>query len=741
MYLFATRCSPQLAMARYLNTDAPGNAERAGRAYFDRDDWHSAYMGMRREHLGFLANTARVEQELGPNSWAWADITDWNDTSITNAQKVAAMPERMRTFLTGTNAAPVRYQWGMAMDVELATKWLQRAMKYTPTQIASMAPRDQYNAVVEMWNGYANYWKAINVSPQAWGKYRMAWEKVTRGVPSQLILRGPGGVAPRPYAGATWFRADDPALTNTAAETAADRMVDDGPWIAEAVEVINATNAALGNPKPGIGGYGAAPRYGQGKMMQPVGAGSFGQPSSANAPDDWNKTVCQEGVVIGASCFSPMRASHFVWINNNGLMTGGMDPLWHGVTGNIIGTDSQWVASDLPYETPTTYPLGDWRQRARPAQQVFTIGYGRSTGTGAQAGARAVMFNWLTEYHAWISAEDGIRDDATPVVGSGNGGLAERVQIGTGTGGNFRGWVYQPPAKRYVDLLWPLLEYLATVDPREVAWEAMIDVMGKNALASFISGQSVEGVQRSIEAGTAAYREQMYGRQQQGNALVRFVEGVTTMIVGGVLSIAGTPLAGAAVSAGLNALFATVNALEPSGTRSEFLSQAKWDVFGRADAVPSGTNIYGMIERYLIAPSDPQHLPEAQRAIYSAIRLRSQNSSGGIPAPADFVHLETGLDAVPWPVGYEGEAEVRRPAGPGGLLVVNVSPEAVVNAYVTDIMAPTGRPSVEVKAQATPVGTIGTGAILGAALGLVAATMRRPRTNPSSRPARRRRGL
>lgn len=668
LYLFATRCTAQMALAKYLASDAPGNVERAILKHTEdalRANWGDGYRQFRAQYDGYWRDTARRTRMLGnepsAQSWGWCNVTSWQDADLSTTAKAQSIPPRMREFLTGTNNEPVAYQWLMAADVELAQAWLARAMAVTPEQIGEMAPADQYTAIVDMWGAFANYWKAINVVPQAWARYRQAWEEVTR-IGTELVLKSPAGTPyPRPCASRVWWLPSD---------TAADV----GPWLREASTVIAATPAMSLMPPPSRTGYRIA--FGSGYPMSPLGPGAWGQPEGAPA-SDWNKTICQEGVVVGAACYAPMRQSQFVWLSANCYLTGGMDPVWPGASDRL----------PLTLFLPPGETLRWWFTRCPPTADADPA---------AWPPRADVPFDWLTA-------------SCFPDLSAA---------------------LYQPPPKRYVDLLWPLLEYLAARPAQEIAWEVMIDVMGKNAFSAIVSGTTPEQVQQNLAQNLADQRQAYVRQQAASQTVARFVEGVVSTLatsIVGAIPIAG-PLAGAAVGSGLSVIFSGINAAMQPDVASNFSANALFDVFGRADSVGAGDQRFGMIERYLMVPASPQTLSDAQTRMYDHIRQRTQNAQSTTTWLAPSTFVMTG--AIPAPVGFPVAAPtVRRRLGhhpQGGTRTPSNSTrlsDGSIRVRLTE--PPAVSPVVTASAGVSATATVAAAALAGAAGGLALASRRR----------------
>ena len=740
MYLFAMRTSASVAMARYMATDDPRNLDLwRGRDPFTRTQHNAAppdgvtalpgfagsiaYSTLRARVARYrdYLNDPGAPAQLDATSWSWCDITGWRDTRLSDAEKTATIPPAMAALLTSSSPVPLT-QWAHPMDVALAGAWLARARQTTPDDIDLMAPRDQHDAIMKMWGAFANYWKALNLSVQAWGKYRDAWEAATRtGV--GVVLMSDDVVMPRPCASLVPFSPIDDRYTGSALW---ERV---GPWREEALTVNNlVASRAREYPRPVTdlsswgAGYGIDGElyfsFGNFAAPQPVGPGVWGEPErGVRPPSQWDWRTAQERVVSGSSGFGPMHGSHYVWVNNNAIMTGGMAPYWHRVTGDDMGG---WARS---IRCPPQV-VGGGEYILDPPSPDWNTGYLISDPDEIAMGGRLVRTSWGSAAEFELEGAQWL-----PIA---------RIQ-------------WQPPPKRYVDLLWPLLEYLATQDPRAIAHEVMIDVLGKNTFTIIASGMSdsPEAVQAALNSAIGQQRQATVSREAARDALGNMVRGVATGVISTIAGVALSPLAGAAVGAGLNALFAVADAAaDIPETPSNVRAAGSYDVFGRIDGVTSrGGKLIGMIERYALRPMTNADVDQVIGQIYGSINQRSENSAGPLYWAPGFVMPEGDFDPtraryVPWPVGYEF-LQTNEPPPPGQPMNLTVTAAGLVATVLTVRPPPTER-RVQLSQTATPAGasgpspavSIGVGVGLGAAVGLVVAA-RNPRSNPRARRRRR----
>jgi hypothetical protein len=74
-------------------------------------------------------------------------------------------------------------------DGYAAAAWIREAARLDADTIALMAPDAQRAEVVRIWQAFANYWKALNVSPYGWKPFRWAFEDAL-GYPRSAEDRG-----------------------------------------------------------------------------------------------------------------------------------------------------------------------------------------------------------------------------------------------------------------------------------------------------------------------------------------------------------------------------------------------------------------------------------------------------------------------------------------------------------------------------------------------------------------------
>lgn len=634
VYLFAARTSPEVAMARYLATDHPSNVECWRRRWpFNvpaNASRYDSYVGTYNRYRGYLSEPRLIPQ-LQESSWAWSDITGWNNPALTTDQRLASISSTMRDFIlraAADDAVPT-LRWAHAMDPELASAWLYRAMQVSPEDIERMAPREQRQAVMDMACSFANYWKALNLSVQAWGRYRDAWEYAARPLRSiGLLLGGPWrGWLPRPCASPLiptegLFYSDSSDRTDPV-DLLSDAALEDlplyiGPWRAEAILMNNlaATRSGLREVVDYSGEGARRTFFGNIGGPQPVGPGPYGQPASNRLVSGFNNTRpmqgCQENVVNGSLCFAPMRESHFVWLNNDAMLAGGADPYWPGITSTVAQYNRQVQCSPDGVST-------DRRWQAGHALDGLALA--------------PVRNDWLTANYAVAY------DESMFLRGQ------ENVP-------NSNLW-WLPPPKRYVELLWPLLQYLLARSAHEVAWEVMLDVYGKNTFSTYASGLStVEQLGSALNQAMAFDREATLASINRGRATEQLVRSAITTTMSAV------PVVGALFGAGTSLMFTLGDTARGTGgtTASDYLANAPWDVFGRPDAVRSGPMTLGMIERYAIQPiaADASDVEAVRGYLYDQILSASANEAGPQPQRPGLVtdrpHDE---NWAPWPAGLE----------------------------------------------------------------------------------------
>ena len=707
---------------------------------------------------------------FAPENWTAIDVSNWwqigVSTDLTDAQKddmrYQTISEQSKTFMLSLRPETTTIQWAHIFDPELAVAWLERARKLTPAQIDALPPQQQFEAVRDMWAAFGQYWKALNVCPQGWAKYREAWEYCIRPA-NQIILRDRDGVCyPRPFSAPMWRK-----HTPTWYPAEAPHYI--GPWRWEAI----LANETWGVARTGHTKLDAAMtvRFGSIQWRATVwsinGSGPYGEPTMWTPTDlgPENYTQCQDmmqygGIQLNANvpgspgkCFvaSGVNETHFVWLDNAGLMSGGVTAYWNPqptelnmprdrgpalteslpnlaftsnnprrrnrVAWGIVRcpasappVDDKRAAADYYNRFNVTGAEGDWARTTESAEDRIEVKAEYAPEHPRYAGPitwrDGILFSgnplgYGTSYLGW------------PVTGANWGGLASAMSgtrylnpegaptwvqgaphnifgysgISQMPGADFNPiWpvvLWQPPAKRYVDLLWPLLEYLHTLEggPMQVAYEVKLDVLGKNgfSLAALGNQLSSETRTNALDQAAGQFNQQMNAARQavereqeqaaqQSRRVVGIVMGVTQAIVSTAASAIFTPAAGAVVGSAFSLINGAIGLAQAvSDTQRSAWTRCTFDVFGRPDAVEGQGQqqgaVIGNYERYAMHFFDNVTAGDVVGNVTPKIHehMRRLGRSPGQPSgwssfwPGFVVPPSTDPSQVvdPYPVGFE----------------------------------------------------------------------------------------
>lgn len=120
--------------------------------------------------------------------------------SLTSPEAIVA---QMRQANSVSINAIVRAHW---FDPDLARQWLDhcRSDRFSRATINALPPAEQNARVVELWVAFGKFWRAMNLSPYGWARYRRLCEALW-GYPSYAIGQdGWKGKANIPYMNGRW---------------------------------------------------------------------------------------------------------------------------------------------------------------------------------------------------------------------------------------------------------------------------------------------------------------------------------------------------------------------------------------------------------------------------------------------------------------------------------------------------------------------------------------------------------
>lgn len=698
--LFVSKATIDWCVARYLSDDHPDNAETWARLPPFADANGVSTDAQRQQYQRYLSQRRDLFVQLEPgrnpnpfqaDNWTAINVTGWQDLESNVATQAQIDAARMRTMTTG-NVAFLRgltsdtptVQWGHVYDPELAQAWLLRAMLHTPDAIGRMAPADQKQAIDDMWASYAQFWKAMNLCPQAWGRYRKAWEYYARPATPPPVLDNTGAVWPRPFS-APIFPFSGTRATGGAQFYPPDAPRYWGPWRWEAVLASN----ALGDNSQGRIGHGYwdaawAVTYG-GSLREPRTAlnsnPSYPCQSTVMFGGLYIPTVGRVGGISPYSCFAPMGEAHMYWLDNAALLGGGMDTVWSdgairyntsvaGWLGESIVRDVTSYLVECPWnsldvERPasafyavqpvavadpssTSAPGGPLQPTTPPwivtaGTLAFQLGPARSSGAQTWRDGRLISFPGAPRCGGSFGAAMGCGSIAYGAAHDGYTGapLGWDDVYGTGGIGQSR-CLWQPPAKRYVDLLWPLLVYLSQIDDlAKLVNEVKIDVMGKNGYSLLAAGGESGQGSAGLSAAASMFSEQFErARERAAEESRRALDDsmrpfrLALGLASAAFGLAG-PAAAPVVAAGFAFLNGTIAFAQATGTNTPQWVSTPIDVFGRPDGTQDGNRSLGNYERfalYNVRASGPRgftgaDIEDVAANLYQLMRLKKRTGT------------------------------------------------------------------------------------------------------------------
>jgi hypothetical protein len=569
-YVFAYDASDPMAwVRRYLASDNPANHADAITDLPSDDATTRAEKRLARDAWARIYADATTSDPFSASKWAVADAdaldADPNDTRV---------PERMRAFLSAPRPPSSASTFIHFANVELALGYLRRAHALSPQFINGLTtPAAQKNAIVDLWRNLASFFRAMNVRPWAWAKYRERVEtqigqwsgwNITHpvigqsihntprneinppldaqgGLPRGLFIRRPTRLDVSAYARDTTRSDSDCGISVSEPQCAT------GAWRGDGAGAWR--DAAIGRFQAIYGGD-----FNQNSLRVRFGTRDVIADGSRTEPG--RSKLANACVNIGAekdatTCTGATGDVHPVWITNAALLGGGvnypLDPVEAGMAEN-----HDCVAR--------------------------SIVNGMTDGPDLVRGPAG--FNWC------CGATSPPYSNTT----------LEMRAVTSPSGGKARTWwqpwlSYLPPMIWYDLLIWPLVQYLVSIDPLQLVYEMQIDALGKNMWTAIACGRDVAGLASvGIMDGQATL-----AKIRQRSATVAMVQGGATTIASLINPIAG------AVVAMLSGVFSLVD--ENMVTDPLY----KLDCFGRVEPAVETLSIE--------AAARPSDAPDVERMI------------------------------------------------------------------------------------------------------------------------------
>lgn len=362
---------------------------------------------------------------------------------------------------------------------------------------------------------------------------------------------------------------------------------------------------------------------------------------------------------------------------------------WTRTREHAAGRDEIKLAADIAagIEAPRTSGEFTWRDgllHSIPPGGNPAFGDGLS----AEAGQQSLGgFAWATLRGAQSGGYGGVWARSVPSNVIGYSGYAQSYGDSPDRQQQFPLVCWQPPAKRYVDLLWPMLEYLKTKTPEEILYEVKLDTLGHNGYSLKALGNSVavttsmgtldtamgnfsSQMQSARTAAEAAMRAEVAEKYRTVKLVTGILGSLTTMVVSAV----ATPAVGAVVGSAVGLLNGVIETAQSQESNKHAWVSAGADVFGVPDGLvgtgPFNNYLLGSCQRYAlynirfdsVTGATGSNIDGVTGAIYRNMRVRSRIPHNGDYYPeayarwADgFVQPETdatGAPQDPYPVGY-----------------------------------------------------------------------------------------
>ena len=529
-----------------------------------------------------LSDQQRVNLNAADEQWV-ALLGRYGAADYTSATKFAAsfygeastgqaLPNRVRTFL-GANPSKVN-AFSHFADRELAAFWARKAASKNLAQIAAMGGHEGIKAVGEMWAYVGNYFRAINVTPWSWSRFRNAI-KVNVG---------------------TYSAPNDPdAGTSSSSHQHRLHLSNWGTPGFLSDNIGAEASRFAGLPE----------RTGFLYQYEP-------SPVADKYPGRWRIAAARLMSSRFGRAISPQHLRFGAINDYAGILSGGVEgaslQLQCSSVGVIKPPSEEFVSGGCPHPSGDAHPM--WMNSNGVAQDLF---YGLIRSRSIDP-AVAVMQTNRTDFQniyrrPWAvddysDAVNDQRPDLIPIPPTNTSQwswLSDAMMSGD--------WnVYLPPYLWYAKLLWPLVEYLQSKDPLEVIHEVKMDMIGKNLWTSTAGGNGTPDLSNSTPD-------------------------ISKMIVDSVFAIgagivsAFNPIAGAIVGA---VGFAVSEIMEAAADEDAVLI----DCFGRRfGTVKGGAGKSGIIDYFMISSRYQfTQLPTAANEIYSGM-YDSGIGEGIVPLP------------------------------------------------------------------------------------------------------------
>lgn len=439
--------------------------------------------------------------------------------ALTTPEAILAAIQSAQSLNIG---AIVRLHW---YDPDAATGWLNyaRSDRFSRETINALPSLEQNTRVVEMWDAFGRYWRALNVSPYGWARFRRLCE-AQWGYPSYSLGQdGWNGKINTPQRngqyGGTWRRRAHAAIYTPA--VAASQAASYSPRFG-----VHRDQFITGNGNPEFGPtdvvFGTRDPY----ALENAG----------NRPGE-RGTLPNNG-------FAPTVEVHRIWMQRNGTLIGsypdGLNRTYADATpGAPWGRTLAEAWRGYNFSEPPANNPGRWDD--------WTIGF--ALPQAATAGGTDTQ--WTVPPLVWYWE------------------LLRGVQslpTGYGDSPTYPNEPASPTPSMSV------LDYLASKTPDAIVREVMNDVQWRNDTMA-----SKNGVVQSTLGDEAGRRELDRQREAQTPSLAAQIVAGTATAIGGVVSLASASPAGLAMAGMVSQAVRLVDSLSRDGN----IEERRTDIFGR----------------------------------------------------------------------------------------------------------------------------------------------------------------
>lgn len=458
--------------------------------------------------------------------------------ALTTPEAILAAIQSAQSLNIG---AIVRLHW---YDPDAATGWLNyaRSDRFSRETINALPSLEQNARVVEMWDAFGRYWRALNVSPYGWARFRRLCE-AQWGYPSYADGQdGWNGKPNIPYMNGRWG----------------------GAWRQRAKAAIyNPTGVPRGSYSPAFDRGDTSAHFYTSRGNQDFGAHEivFGT-QEPYAIENAGGRPGQRGVLPDRS-FAPTVEVHRVWMQRTGTIGGGYNDGLNRTYADANTTATSEVGPStianlwriFNFSEPPPNNPGRWDD--------WTIGFALpDAAAGIQGGAGA--------RHRRAGSTD-VLWTVPPLVWYWE--LLRGVQsLPTGYGDSPT-YPNEPPSPTPS---MSVLDYLASKRPEAIVREVMNDVQWRNRAMAEKNGIAEAGL-----GNAAAMREIDNLREAATPSLATsIVSGIATL-AGGVVTLGAGPIAGKAGLAAAGMVSTAARLVDSLDNAYEAMEMRRTDVFGR----------------------------------------------------------------------------------------------------------------------------------------------------------------